>query len=409
MAKPKPYQISKHLVLEAWKRVKKNRGAAGVDGQSIEIFEEHLQDNLYKLWNRMSSGSYFPSAVRLCDIPKSDGKIRTLGIPTVSDRIAQMVVKLILEPHLETLFHQDSFGYRHGKSAIDALGVARKRCWQKNWVIDLDIKEFFDSIDHELMIKAVKAHTKESWILLYIERWLKVPAQGEDGKLNDRTKGTPQGGVISPLLANLFLHYAFDCWMVRTFPDLPFERYADDLLVHCFTEKQALYVLENIRRRFKECGLTIHPDKTKIVYCKDDVRKGGAKHTKFDFLGYQFRSRSSKNSKTGQMFAGFNPAISPNALKAIRATIRSWNLTKRTPMSLKEIACWINPVVRGWIQYYGAYCKSALISVLRQLEFSLARWAMRKFKRFHRKMLRALRWLSSISQREPQLFAHWSI
>ena len=409
MAKSKSYQIPKCLFVDAWKKVKQNRGSPGVDGQTIEEFEERLQDNLYKLWNRMSSGSYFPVAVRLCEIPKIDGKVRTLGIPTVSDRVAQMVVKMMLEPKIDPKFHQDSYGYRPGKSAIEAVGKARERCWQMNWVIDLDIKGFFDNIDHDLMLKAVKKHTQEPWILMYVERWLKAPGKDKNGLEVVRIKGTPQGGVISPLLANLFLHYGFDCWMVKNFPDILFERYADDVVVHCYTEKQALFVKEGIGRRLKECGLTLHPGKTKITYCKDVIRKGRAENTKFDFLGYEFRARCVRNSRRGHLFVGFNPAISPKARKAINQKIRSWKLTKWTMVSMEEIAKKINSVVRGWINYYGAYSKSSLRSVLRQVEFAIAKWAMRKYKKFHRKWVFTLRWLKSVSQRSPQLFAHWTV
>jgi RNA-directed DNA polymerase len=393
--------------VEAWQRVKQNGGASGVDGQSIVKFEERLEDNLYKLWNRMSSGSYFPKAVRLCKIPKGEGEVRTLGIPTVMDRVAQMVVKQYLEPQIEPCFHKDSYGYRPHKSALEAIGKSRQRCWQNNWVIDLDIKEFFDSIDHDLIMKAVRKHAKEKWVLMYIERWLKTPGQEVDGKEVERKKGTPQGGVISPLLANLFLHYAFDQWMQKMFSSLPFERYADDVIVHCKTEKQARYVLDSIRRRLQQCGLALNTAKTKIVYCKDDMRTGRTKHESFEFLGYQFRPRRVMNSRNGKFFCGFNPAVSPKALKAMRQTIRSWQLQRKTPMSLEEIAEWINPVVRGWVNYYGVYYKSALRPVLRQLEFALAKWAMRKFKQLHRKMVRALRWLRMIAKREPLLFAHW--
>jgi RNA-directed DNA polymerase len=406
MTETKSYQISKALVYQAWKQVKKNKGAAGYDGISIEKFEEGLEDNLYKIWNRMSSGSYFPPVVLLCDIPKSDGKVRTLGIPTVADRVAQMVVKIILEPQIDPQFHQDSYGYRPKKSARQAVGVARQRCWQMNWVIDLDIKGFFDSINHELMMRAMRKHTEEKWMLLYIERWLKASAQGKDGTQKDRTEGTPQGGVISPLLANIFLHHAYDSWMQAQFSDLPFERYADDILVHCWTEKQAQYVLEQIRQRLKRCGLELHPTKTKIVYCKDGQRKGKSKHEKFDFLGYEFRARKTRNSQRGNYFVGFNPAISPKAKQAIRRKIRSWQLTKRTPMSLEEVAAWINPQVRGWINYYGVYCKSALQAILEMVDYQIASWAMRKYKGLHRKLVRALRWLRTIYRRNPYLFAH---
>jgi len=408
MTRSKSYQIPKCLFVDAWKKVKQNGGAPGIDGQTVEGFEERLEDNLYKVWNRMSSGSYFPAAVRLCEIPKSDGKVRTLGIPTVTDRVAQMVVKMILEPKMDPKFHQDSYGYRPGKSAIEAVGKARERCWQINWVIDLDIKGFFDNIDHDLMLKAVKKHTQKHWILMYVERWLKAPGQDKKGSEVVRTKGTPQGGVISPLLANLFLHYGFDCWMARNFPDIPFERYADDAIVHCYTEKQALFVKEGIRRRLKECGLTLHPEKTKITYCKDAVRKGRAENIKFDFLGYEFCPRRRKNSRSGHLFVGFNPAISPKARKVISQKIRSWQLTKWTMVSMKKIADWINPRVRGWINYYGAYSKSSIRPILRQVEFAIAKWAMRKYKNLHRKWVSTLRWLKSVSQRSPHLFAHWT-
>jgi len=346
----KPYDINKHVVWEAWKKVSANGGAPGVDGQTVEDFKRKLKDNLYKVWNRMSSGSYLPKAVRLCEIPKGDGKMRVLGIPTVEDRVAQMTAAMVLEPKVEPQFHRSSYGYRPGKSAIEAVGQARQKCWWFDWVIDLDIQGFFDSIDHGLMLEVLRNYTKESWVLLYVERWLKVPGQAMDGKKVERERGTPQGGVISPLLANLFLHEAFDRWMQENFPALPFERYADDIIVHCKTLKQAQYAFERIRERLKTWKLTLHPEKTKIVYCKDKTRRGEHDHTKFDFLGYEFRARGARNSKTGEIFDGFLPAIRPKAMKAIRDVIRSWRLVQRTPESLEDLAKEINPVTAGWIQ-----------------------------------------------------------
>jgi RNA-directed DNA polymerase len=403
----KPYTISKSVVWDAWKRVKANKGAPGIDGQSVEDFERKLKDNLYKLWNRMSSGSYFAKPVRLCEIPKADGKVRVLGIPTVEDRVAQMTAALVLEPKVEPHFHPNSYGYRPGKSAIEAVGVARQNCWRYDWVIDLDIQGFFDSINHGMMLREVRKYTEEPWMLLYVERWLKAPGQEADGTLVERDRGTPQGGVISPLLANLFLHEAFDRWMQEEFPSVPFERYADDIVVHCKTEKQARYVLASIQKRLESWKLKLHPDKTKIVYCKDTNRRGRYEHTKFDFLGYEFRARKARNGQTGEIFGAFSPAIRPKALMAIRDTIRNWQLTRRTPESLEEIAKDINPVVKGWLQYYGAYSRSALAPVVRSVEFALARWAMRKFKTVHRKLLRALDWLAAIARRQPELFTHW--
>ncbi len=312
-------------MLDAFKKVKANGGAAGVDGQSIAEFEKDLKRNLYKLWNRMSSGSYFPPPVRTVEIPKDNGGIRLLGIPTVADRIAQMVVKLYLEPEVEPYFHQDSYGYRPGKSAVEAVGVARQRCWKYDWVVDLDIKGFFDNLNHEFVMRAVRKHTDCKWILLCIERWLKAPAQLQDGTLVSRDKGTPQGGVASPLLANLFLHYAFDEWMKRMCPGIPFERYADDIIAHCVSEQQAKWLKAKIEERLSQCGLELHPQKTRIVYCKDDRRKGEHQNVSFDFLGYTFRCREAKR-RNGGTFINFCPAISDKASKEICRVMRSWHI-----------------------------------------------------------------------------------
>ncbi|MGD0623152.1 MAG: group II intron reverse transcriptase/maturase [Thermodesulfobacteriota bacterium] len=390
MNKAKPFCISKWEVWEAYKRVKVNQGAAGVDGQSIAEFEEDLKNNLFKIWNRMSSGSYFPPPVRRVDIPKGDGRTRPLGIPTVADRIAQTVVKRYLEPILEGCFHSDSYGYRLGKSAIEAVGVARQRCWQYDWVLDLDIKGFFDSIDHSLLMRAVRKHTDCKWVFLYIERWLKAPVQLEDGSLIHREKGTPQGGVISPLLANLFLHYAFDKWMQRNYPHIPFERYADDGICHCRSKAEAEGLRVAIEQRFAGCGLELNLQKTKMVYCKDDNRQEDYPEQKFDFLGYTFRPRRSK-SRWGRFFVNFTPAISHKAAKSIRDTIRHWRLHRRTDRSLDELAQIINPVLRGWINYYGSF------------------YASRKYKRLRGHNRRARHWLQRIARSQSGLFAHWQL
>jgi len=318
----KPYNIPKQLVWEAYQRVKANQGAAGVDGVSLTAFEKDLKGNLYKVWNRMSSGSYFPPPVRLVEIPKDNGGRRPLGIPTVADRVGQTVVKMVLEPLVEPVFHPDSEAYRPNRSALDAVGKARERCWKADWVVDLDIKAFFDSLDRQLLERAVAHHTDLPWVRLYISRWLRAPVQKSDGTLEERTKGTPQGGVISPLLANLFLHYAFDAWMQREFPRILFERYADDIIVHCRSRRQAEMVVEAIRGRFAQCGLELHPTKTRIVYCKDDDRPGNFEQIKFDFLGYTFQPRRAKN-RWGKFFVSFLPAISAKAAKSIRKTIRN--------------------------------------------------------------------------------------
>lgn len=408
MSEAKPFSISQQEVWEAYQKVKANHGAAGVDGQSIAEFETRVKDNLYRLWNRMSSGSYFPPPVRTVTIPKADGGERKLGIPTVSDRIAQMVVKSRLEPVVDPLFHPDSYGYRPGKSALEAVGQTRQRCWKLDWVIDLDIKGFFDNIDHDLLRRAVKKHAKEKWVVLYIERWLQAPAQAEDGHVTARGKGTPQGGVVSPLLANLFLHYAFDRWMQKTYPHLLFERYADDAIVHCRTEAEAQEVRRAIAVRMQECRLELHPDKTKIVYCKDDDRRGTYPNEQFDFLGYTFRPRRSKNWK-GKFFINFSPAVADKAGKAMRAEIRSWRLHLRSDKSIEDLSRMFNPKVRGWLQYYGRYYRSALYPIMRQLDRSLARWAYRKYKTLRGHLRRATHWLARISRRDPGLFAHWQM
>jgi RNA-directed DNA polymerase len=408
LGKAKSWSIPKRLVWEAYKRVKANRGAAGVDEQTIEEFEADLENNLYKLWNRMSSGSYFPPPVKRVQIDKRGGGKRPLGIPTVSDRIAQAVVKGYLEPELEKHFHPDSYGYRPGKSALEAVGVARQRCWTHAWVLDLDVRGFFDSISHELLLRAVRKHTDCGWVLLYIERWIKAPVQLEDGTLQPREKGSPQGSVISPLLANLFLHYTFDRWMATNHPKVPFERYADDLLCHCDSEQQARELKASLEKRFAECGLELHPTKTRIVYCKDDDRQGPYPDTKFDFLGFSFQPRRSKN-RWGKLFVNFTPAVSNSAAKAIRMRFRKWQFRCRLDKRIDDLARMFNPVIRGWINYYGRYYKSALYPTLVHLDRHLVRWARAKYKRLKRHKRRAEHWLRKVSLRDPSLFAHWPL
>jgi RNA-directed DNA polymerase len=385
-----------------------NQGAAGVDEQSLQDFEVDLKDNLYKLWNRLASGSYFPPPVRQVEIPKRDGGRRRLGIPTVSDRIAQMVVKQVLEPEVEPHFHPDSYGYRLGKSALDAVGVARQRCWRYDWVIDLDVRAFFDTMDHDLLMRAVRKHTDCKWLQLYIARWLKAPAQLEDGTLVLRDRGTPQGGVASPLLANLFLHYAFDLWMQRLHPETPFERYADDGLIHCQTEAQARVLLEAVKQRLSECGLELHPEKTKIVYCQDGKRRKRYPNVHFDFLGFRFQPRLTR-SRSGHLFCGFTPAVSAKAANAIRQTVRSWKIPRWTQRSIEELAASFNPVLQGWMNYYGSYRPSTLASVFQPLDHALVRWAKRKYKRLRGSPMRARAWLKRLSTVQPDLFAHWRV
>ena len=395
-------------MIEAFQRVKANKGAAGIDDESLEAFEANLKNNLYKIWNRMSSGSYFPPPVKAVEIPKKSGGKRTLGVPTVADRVAQMVAKIYFEPTVEPYFHPDSYGYRPGKSAVDALAVTRKRCWKYDWVLEIDIKGLFDNIDHQLLMKAVRKHTDNLWVILYIQRWLRAPFQMPDGTVKERTRGTPQGGVISPVLANLFLHYAFDIWMDRNHPDKPFARYADDGVAHCRSMKGAEELHENLRKRFAECKLELHPTKTRIVYCKDDDRTGNYPVTRFDFLGYTFRARRSK-SRYGKFFINFTPAVSNKAKKAMQKTIRGWRMHLKPDKTIEDLSRMFNPIIRGWINYYGRFYKSELYAVLRHMDRALIRWVRRKYKKLSRHQRRATYWLGRIARREPKLFAHWQM
>jgi RNA-directed DNA polymerase len=403
----KAFDIPKQLFVGAFKYVKANAGAAGVDRQSLEEFELNLKDNLYKLWNRMSSGSYFPMPVMAVPISKKSGGTRVLGIPTVTDRIAQQVVKMVFEPLVESHFLPDSYGYRPNKSALDAIKVTRERCWKHNWVLEYDIKGLFDNIPHELLMKAVQKHTECKWMLLYIERWLKVPMQNSDGTITARERGTPQGGVISPVLSNLYLHYAFDLWMQRKYPEKLWCRYADDGLVHCDTEEQAQALLTALQLRFAECGLELHPDKTRIVYCRDRRRKGKYQNMSFDFLGYTFRGRNTKSRLSDEIYQSFNPAVSRSSLNAMRAKTKRLNWRNRTDLSLEEIADEYNPVLQGWLNYYGAYTRSGLYPVWRHFNKTLVAWAKKKYKQKVGKVLDASRFMQGIAERTPNLFVHW--
>lgn len=404
----KSFSISKKMVWEAYKRVRVKKGAAGIDEQTIVKFEEDLKNNLYKIWNRMSSGAYFPPPVKRVEIPKADGSMRALGIPTVADRIAQMVVKIAFEPEVEPSFHEDSYGFRPNKSAHQAIGVARKRCWRNDFVLDVDIKGFFDNIDHVLLMKAVRKHTSCKWIILYIMRWLKAPVQHEDGSIENRDKGTPQGGVISPMLANLYLHYAFDLWMKKNHPCIPFERYADDVVIHLKSEAQAKFLKHNLTERMRQCKLELHPVKTKIVYCKDADRTAEYPTTSFVFLGFEFRPRSAKN-KYGKMFCNFLPAVSREALTKMKRIVRAWRLKWCCEKSIEDLSRMFNPIARGWIQYYSKYYKSALFPLAEQINRHLTKWVMNKYKRFRRKQRRACHALGKTARKKTNLFAHWSM
>jgi group II intron reverse transcriptase/maturase len=403
----KPFHVSKAEVWNAWLKVKGNQGAPGVDGQSLEAFEADLKNNLYKIWNRMSSGTYFPPRVKAVEIPKAHGEgTRILGVPTVADRVAQTVVAARLEAKVEPIFHPGSYGYRPNRSALDAVGACRRRCWEYNWVIDFDIRKFFDSVRWDLVVKAVEAHTTDRWVVLYVKRWLAAPVQLPDGSVQQRDRGTPQGSAVSPVLTNLFMHYAFDMWLTRAFPTVAFERYADDAVVHCVNRGQAVKVLAALRERMAEVGLELHPDKTKIVYCKDTNRRADFECTSFTFLGYTFQPREARR-KDGVKFTCFLPAISKDALKKIGKQVRSWRLHLRTGSTAADLARMINPVVRGWMAYYGAFYRSALYPVLHRINTYLLRWIMKKYKKL-RTWKKAVRSMGDAVKRQPRYFAHWA-
>jgi RNA-directed DNA polymerase len=394
----KSHDIPKHLIWDAWLKVRENGGAAGADAVTIEQFEENLKNNLYKLWNRMVSGSYFPGPVRAVEF-----------LPNVIDRVAQTAAVLALEPEVEKVFHNDSYGYRPGRSPVDAVKACRERCFKRDWVVDLDVKAFFDSVPWDLMLKAVARHTDQKWVLLYVERWLKAPMLMPDGTLAPRVKGTPQGGPISPLIANVFLHYGFDMWMVREYPTVWFERFADDVVVHCVTERQARMVQDAIGRRLAEVGLLMHPDKTRIVYCKDSRRRQDYDQVAFTFCGYMFRPREAFDKVRRQPYTGFLPAVAPGKLTDMSRKAASWRLHRRTNLTLDDLAEEVNPVLRGWLNYFTVFYSSAVIPIGRRMDRHLMRWARRKYKRLERSERRARAWLKGVRKRSPDLFAHWAL
>ncbi len=401
----KPFEIPKRLVYNAWKRVAANKGAPGVDRESIQAYKKNLGGNLYKLWNRMSSGSYHPKPVKQVLIPKGDG-FRSLGVPTVADRTAQMAVKMVLEPRLEKIFHPGSYGYRPGVGAKDVVLQVRGNCWRYDWVLDMDIKAFFDSIDHELMMRAVEKHAPEKWIRIYIRRWLECPIQLESGEMENRSCGTPQGGVISPLIANLYLHYAFDHWMKQNYPGIPFIRYADDIVCHCRNRNEAETLWENLKERLGHCKLQLHPVKTKMVYCKDNKRKGVYSLTRFDFLGFSFHGRTVQD-RQGNLFTGFNPGVSRKSLKRMNESIRELNINSRTQSTMSELAEMINPKVRGWIAYYRSFYPEPLKRFLIRIELRLGRWARNKYKQLRGRKRRSWNWLKRFRASFPKMFVHW--
>jgi RNA-directed DNA polymerase len=400
----KPFAVTGYEVWCAWEQVRDNKGAPGVDGQSIAAFEERLEDNLYKVWNRMSAGSYMPPPVRAVEIPKAGGGTRTLGVPTIADRVAQAVAANRIGTVTEMFFHADSYGYRPGRGAHDALAVARKRCWDYDWVIEFDIRKFFDSVPLISWSGPWKS-CLPAWVLLYVTRWLAAPVVTPDGEARPRGRGTPQGSVVSPVLANLFLHWAFDAWMDREFPACPFERYADDGLIHCKSQARARQVLAALEQRMRDVGLELHPDKTRIIYCKDYRRRqpwDGP--VSFDFLGYTFRPRDTVGNNG--RFTGFDLAVSPKAVKRMNGIVSGWRLHRHTALTWEQLTAWIGPVIRGWMTYYGRFRHSMLDPLLARINYHVQKWIRAKYRRLrpYRAMKRA--W-DRITTQMPGLLPHW--
>ena len=406
----KSIPISRQMVWAAYKKVRANKGSAGVDSVSMEEFDANRSKNLYKLWNRMASGSYFPPPVKEVEILKKDGKPRKLGIPTISDRVGQMVIKEYIEPRLENIFSPNSYGYRLKKNAHQALESVRTNCWKTDWVIDMDIKGFFDNIDHHKLMLAVDKHVPEKWVRLYIKRWLNMPVLTKSGELVEKQgKGTPQGGVISPLLANLFLHYALDKWLEKTDKSVKFARYADDAILHCHSKAHAEQTLKALMERMASSGLELHPEKTKLVYCRDYRRKWNYPEAKFDFLGYSFQPRTTKSKKTGKLFLGYDCAISISSRKRIADKLEHLKIESLSFKSIVGIAQYLNPMIRGWVNYYGKFRGYELSKVFQLLRKRLVRWARKRYKRYRTSLTRAYKWLNRIRKQFPYLFYHWQV
>jgi group II intron reverse transcriptase/maturase len=408
--KTKSVPISTTMVWEAYKKVRRNKGSAGVDEVSMAEYDADRSKHLYKLWNRLASGSYFPPPVKEVEITRKDGKIRKLGIPTISDRVGQMVVKDYLEPRFEKIFSPNSYGYRPNKNAHQALESVRKNCWRQDWVIDLDIKGFFDNIDHKKLMQAVERHVPEQWAKMYIIRWLEAPVLKKTGELvTKQGKGTPQGGVISPLLANLFLHYVLDKWLELTDPQVKLERYADDAILHCNSKAHAEETLRKVQTRIESCGLELHPDKTKLVYCRDFRRMENHPQVKFDFLGYSFQPRTAKSRKTGKLFLGYDCAISISSRKRIADRLEELNIENLSFKSIVGIAQFLNPMIRGWVHYYGKFRGYELSKVFQLLRKRLVKWARKRYKRYRTSLTKAYKWLDRVRKQFPYLFYHWEV
>lgn len=405
----KSIPITKEMVWASYKRVRSNGGSAGIDQQSLSGFDRVRSKELYKLWNRMASGSYFAPAIRRVTIPKGGGKTRPLGIPTVSDRIAQQVVKTYLEPRLEAVFVENSYGYRPNKNAHTAIRAVQQNVRRYSWVIDLDIQEFFENVNHGLLLKALERHVSEKWVLMYIKRWLEAPVVLEDGTIKvSRGKGTPQGGVISPLLANLYMHYCVDKWLEKHHPSVIMVRYADDLIIHCRSHQEASLTLTGIKERLESCGLKAHPEKTKIVYCKKEGRNLKGYPVQFDFLGFSFQPIRHRLRRGGS-FLQFDCKMSRKSKVRITQELRKLDFHNKTQRGIQDLAVLLNPKTRGWIQYYGKISRKSLNPVFYHLHHRLIRWILNKYKSFKGSKVKAVKWLRRVTASYPNLFYHWEL
>lgn len=403
----KTVPIEYYDVAKAYQKVRKGGKAVGIDQESWADFDKEPERNLYVIWNRLASGSYHPQPVREVEIPKKDGSKRKLGIPTLRDRIAQQVVKDYMEKRIDKLFHENSYGYRPLKSAHQAIEQVRQNTFGFDWVLDMDISKFFDEVDHDLTLKAVSHVMEEKWVLMYVERWLKMPVQKQDGTVEPKQgKGTPQGGVISPLLANLYLHFAMDKWLSNHYPTVRFVRYADDVVIHCSTHQQAEQVKEALINRLAEVKLKVNESKTHIAYCKDYRRKESHEKVKFEFLGFSYQPRARKSKRGGKNFMAFTAEISPTNKKRIIQTIRELGVWRDTRVEIQSIAAQLNAKLRGWINYYGLYSKRSLRIALVKVEERLVKWLKKKHKAGTRK---ARAKLKVIRRENPELFYHWKI
>jgi len=408
----KTVPITRDMVRKAYKKVRSNHGSAGVDKESLEMYQLDLLGNLYKLWNRMASGSYFPKPVREKEISKTNGGKRKLGIPTVSDRIAQEVIKSYIEPRLEQEFHKNSYGYRPLKSAHEAVLQVQENVRKQGWLLDMDIKSFFDEVNHELLMKALNKHVTEKWVKMYIQRWLECASQAKDGTLTEKQgRGTPQGGVISPLLSNLYLHYVLDKWLELYYPNIVFVRYADDVVVHCKSEEEAQAILKAIRERLQTCKLQLNEAKTKLVYCKSyRMREKKDYGSKFDFLGFSFKPMMFKSKREGEVaFLGYNCEVSQSSKKRIIEKWKEQNWHRQSSLNIQDIALKINSQMRGLINYFGKISSKGMHKIVRYFHFRLAKWAMNKYKRFGGSYSKAYNWLREIKNDYPNLFYHWTI